>query len=208
MMHLGKVRLGLLWSRLAFAPKTLTKAWFVIVSLRPCGIKGAKQDIAVIADADTLTFQHPFGAATRIIVGAAGAVTLLAPYELLIRPGAPLFALGMIPFWIIAIGALSIGLLCITAALLGLTKTVRFDATQRVMDVRTEGSFSIKHRRTRPFADLGTVGVSEDCDTDGPPRYRLDIVIAARKRLFEIAVFPDRAAAEAAASRPRALLMR
>lgn len=168
----------------------------------------AKQGIAVIADADTLTFRQPFGTATRIIVGAAGAVTLLAPYELLIRPGVPLFTPGMIPFWIIAMSALSIGVVLVTAALLGLKKTVTFDAAQRVMDVRTDGSFGIRQRRARPFADLGPVSVSEDHDTDGPPRYRLDIAIAGRKRLFEIAVFPDRAAAEAAASRLRALLMR
>lgn len=149
--------------------------------------------------ANTLTFHQPFGTASRILVGLAGAATLIAPYELLIRPGVPVFTLGMVPFWFISLGALSVGAIFVGAALFGISRTVTFDPARRVMDVHGDGSLGMRVRRSHPFADLGAMRVDEHYDSDGPTRYRLSIAIAGRKRPFEINVFPSRPEAETAA---------
>ena len=73
--------------RLAIAPVFGISPSRVILSLPRSGIHAAQRDKAV----NTLTFHQPFGTAARVIVGIAGAATLLAPYELLIRPGVPVF---------------------------------------------------------------------------------------------------------------------
>src|SRR5262245_39856101 len=78
-------------------------------------------------------YHQPLTAVTRVFFLAGAAVTLLAPYDLLIRPGVPVFQLGMIPFWVIAGGACLVGLILLAAAILGYTKTVSFDRLRRRM---------------------------------------------------------------------------
>ena len=112
----------------------------------------------------------------------------------------------MIPLWIIALGALSIGVVCAAAALLGLTKTVTFDTAQRVMRTQADGSFGLRLRKDYPFTDLGPVTVTADDDTDGPTRYRLAVAITGRKQPFEIETFARDADAKAAAERVRAAI--
>ena len=153
-----------------------------------------------------LTFHQPFGTAARVIVGIAGAATLLAPYELLIRPGVPVFTPAMIPLWIIALGALSIGVVCAAAALLGLPKTVTFDTAQRAMRTQADGSFGLRLHKSYPFADLGAVTVTADDNTDGPTRYRLAVAITGRRHPYEIETFAREADAQTAAERVRAVI--
>lgn len=153
-----------------------------------------------------LTFHQPFGIVARLIVGAAGAWTLIAPYELLIRPGVPVFSVGMIPFWFILLGALSIGATLFGAALFGISRTVRFDPPRRAMDVHGEGSIGMRVRRSHASADLGAMSIDEPYDSDGPTGYRLSIFVAGRKRPLEITVFPSRPEAESTADAVRKLI--
>jgi len=151
-------------------------------------------------------YHQPMPISTRVILVIGAGITLLAPYELLVKPGVPVFRLGMAPFWVIAGGASLIGALLLAAAVLGFTKTVRFDFTSRRMVLRAEGVFRISRIWSYPFNRLGVLAVRADSNTDGPTVYRLEILIDGRRRPFEIAVFQTEELAKAEADRLRMLL--
>jgi hypothetical protein len=155
---------------------------------------------------DDPVYHQPLTVATRILCLVGAAVTLLAPYELLIKPGVPFFRFGMIPLWVIAGGALLVGLVCLAAAVLGYAKTVSFDRTRRRMVLRAEGLFGISRLYSYPFDRLGMPAVRADSSSEGPTAYRLEIPIAGRRRPFEIAVFHAEDTARAEAERLRMLL--
>src|SRR5262245_38305449 len=153
-------------------------------------------------------YHQPLTAVTRVFFLAGAAVTLLAPYELLIKPGVPVFQLGMIPFWLIAGGACFVGLICFAAAILGYAKTVSFDRLRRRMVLRADGIFRITRIRSYPFDRLGAPSVRSDSSSDGPTTYRLEIPIDGRRRVFEVAAFDTEEKANAEADRLRTLLGR
>jgi len=155
---------------------------------------------------DDAVYHEPITIFTRVLLFLAGLVPLLAPYELLIRPGVPVFQLGMFPFWVIAIGASCVSLLLLAAAVLGFTKTVHFDRERRQMTLRADGIFGLSHVRTYAFERLGMPGLRRDDDTEGPPVYRLEIPVAARRRPIEIAVFKTEPEATIEADRLRMIL--
>jgi hypothetical protein len=157
---------------------------------------------------DGPTYHQPLTVATRILCVVGAGVTLLAPYELLIKPGIPVFQLGMIPFWVIAGGALLVGLVFLAAAVFGFAKTVSFDRKRRQMILRADGIFRISRIWSYPFDCLGMPAVRADSSSDGPTVYRLEIPIDGRRRLFEIAVFYAEDTAKAEAERLRTLLDR
>jgi hypothetical protein len=153
-------------------------------------------------------YHQPMTVVMRVFVFIGAALTFLAPYDLLIRPGIPVFQLGMIPAWIIAGGASLLGVLLLMAAILGFSKTVRFDLAGRRMVLRADGIFRITRIWSYPFDRLGTPAVRADSSSDGPTVYRLEIPIEGRRRLYEIAVFDTRETANAEADRLRTILRR
>jgi hypothetical protein len=157
---------------------------------------------------DGPVYREPMSIVTRIILAAAAAVTLLAPYELLIKPGISVFQLGMIPCWAIAGGAIFVGLVFLAAAVLGFSKTVRFDPLGRRMTMQADGLFRLCWSSSHPFDRLGEPAVRADSSSDGPTVYRLEIPIDGWKRRFQVAVFDSAETAEAEASRLRTLLGR
>jgi len=155
---------------------------------------------------DDAIYHEPMRGLTRVLLFLAGLVPFLAPYELLIRPGVPVFRLAMIPLWVIAIGATCVGIVLLAAAVLGFTKTVHFDRQRRLVIVRADGIFGLSHVRTYAFERLGMPGVRMDDDTEGPPVYRLEIPVTGRRRPIEIAVFKTEAEATVQADRLRTIL--
>jgi hypothetical protein len=151
-------------------------------------------------------YHQPMPVSTRVILVIGAGITLLAPYELLIKPGVPVFRLGMVPFWVVAGGASLIGVLLLAAAVFGFTKTVRFDFASRRMILRADGIFRISRIWSHPFDRLGMPVVRADSNTEGPPAYRLEIPIDGRRRPFEIATFQTEELAMAEADRLRMLL--
>ena len=155
---------------------------------------------------DDPVYYEPISAFTRVFLFLAGLVPFLAPYELLIKPGVPVFRLGMIPFWVIAIGATCLGLLLIAAAVLGFNKTVRFDRKRRLLILRADGILGFTRVWTLDFGHLGMPVVRRDDSSEGPPDYRLEIPVRGRRRPMEIAVFKAETEAIAQADRLRIIL--
>ncbi len=154
-----------------------------------------------------LVFRQPLGAIARIILCLGGVVALSAPHELLIRPGVPLLQWGMVPFWIIGIAAGMIGALFLLAGILGLTRTVTFDAAAREMLVDGNGSFGIGWRTRYLFADILELNIVEEPQSEGPARYALQAIVAKASGPVEIDTFASEAEAIAAEAKIDALML-
>lgn len=155
----------------------------------------------------TLVFRQPLGAIARLIMAGAGTLALSAPHELLIRPGVPLLQWGMLPFWVIGIVAGLLGAVLLLAGVLGLTRTVTFDATARQMFVDGNGSFGIGWRTRYRFADVLELNVIEEPQSEGPPRYALQAIVANAKGPVEIDSFASESEAIRAEAKINALML-
>ncbi len=158
-------------------------------------------------DGRKLVFHQPLSVISRVILGLGGALALSAPHELLIRPGVPLFQLGMLPFWIIGILAGLIGATLLLAAILGLTRTITFDADARMLFVDGNGSFGIGWRARYTFADILELNVIPDSPFDGPRRFVLHAVVANARGPVEIDTFESEMAALEAKAKIEALML-
>lgn len=143
----------------------------------------------------------------RDALGAvAGLFCFLPAHELLIRPGVPVLRLGMLPMWIVSLGALSIGVPLIAAAILGISRTVMVDPHATDLRELGAGAFGLRFQRRHAFRDQGQPTVRRDDFTDGPPRCEVVVPNAARKRPILIETYADETAAGDAARRIAAVL--
>lgn len=154
-----------------------------------------------------LVFHQPLGALARIVMVAGGALALSAPHELLIRPGVPLLQWGMLPFWIIGVVAGMIGALFLLAGVLGLTRTVTFDAASRELRVDGNGSFGIGWSARYAFADILEFDIVKHEQSEGPPRFVLQAVVSGASGPLEIDTFPGEGEAIAAQAKIEALML-
>lgn len=123
-------------------------------------------------DGDRMVFVDGFGLLPRLVFGGLGVLSLLAPWELLIRSGDP-FRLVVLPFWIISLGALSVGVPMLIGAVLGLERTLVVDMDQRYVVETTRGAFGLRYERRRHFVDLIDLEVEESSFSDGPTRWNV-----------------------------------
>ena len=154
-----------------------------------------------------LVFHQPLGWVARAVMVAGGALALSAPHELLIRPGVPLLQWGMLPFWIIGVLAGMIGAVLLLAGVLGLTRTVTFDAGSRELRVDGNGSFGIGWSARYAFADILELEILKDEQTEGPPRFVLQAVVAGAKGPLEIDTFASEPEAIGAEAKIQALML-
>jgi hypothetical protein len=159
------------------------------------------------ADRAKLVFHQPLSWFTRAFLIGGGALALSAPHELLIRPGVPLLQWGMLPFWIIGVVAGLIGAVLLLAGILGLTRTVTFDAAARELRVDGNGSFGIGWSERYPFADILELGIVKLEQSEGPPRFVLQAVIARAKGPLEIDTFSSEHDAIGAEGKIQALML-
>jgi hypothetical protein len=108
----------------------------------------------------SLTFVHLNPWPSRILIGAAGLIPLMAPYELLWRQSAP-FSLAMLPFWLLSIMALSIALPLILGAILGISGQTVIDLTGRELRTHAIDMGSLRWTRVYPLATIATIDVRE-----------------------------------------------
>lgn len=108
----------------------------------------------------------------RILQGAAGLFCFLPLWDFFIRPGGNPFQLGLLPFWIIALGAMSIGLPLLAGAVLGGKSAIRLDGESRQVSVTTRSPFSHRTRQWR-FDAIRSVDVVENSWSDGPASHDL-----------------------------------
>lgn len=154
-----------------------------------------------------LVFRQPWSPYARALAGAAGVLALSVPHELLIRPGVPLFQVAMIPFWIIGVSAGLFGALLVFAAVLGLTRSVTFDAETRAMEVDGNGSFGISWKSRYTFSDILELNVIREPQRNQPPRFTLQATVANASGPVEIDTFNNEAAAQDAEARINRLML-
>lgn len=153
-------------------------------------------------DDDLCVFHHPMPAFVRIVIGIGACFTFLAPWELLLRPGLHPFHLGMLPFWIISLGALSIGLPLLAAAIVGATRTLTFDfRRRRLIEVLDSRTFGLTWTRDFGFAEIAAIAVEKNTFTDGPDEWDVFVRVRDRKRPLAVAKRSSEEAADALARR-------
>ena len=158
--------------------------------------------------AGPIVFHEPLAPAVRLVIGAAGFLPFLAPYEFLIKPGAPLFAAGMVPFWLLSLSAMIVGGVFLFSAVFGASRTVTVDARDRMIRVEMKGMFRLNKTWTHAFIGVRNIGVVCEQFSDGPPRYAVKAQISGEARPVLIAEFPDEKPANALADRLRAIVAR
>ncbi len=158
-------------------------------------------------DRGKLIFHQPLHWIARVTLIGAGALALSAPHELLIRPGVPLFQWGMLPFWLIGASAGLLGAVLLLAGILGLTRTVTFDAETRGLRVDGNGSFGIGWSERYAFADILELGIVKQEQSEGPPRFVLHAVLARAKGPLEIDTFASEHEAILAEAKIQALML-
>lgn len=150
-----------------------------------------------------IVFHTPMPTFVRILLAGAAAMTFLAPWELLIRPRVDPFHLAMLPFWIISLGALSIGLPLLLAAIVGADRTVRFDAERRRLIETGRTAAGLTWNRAWGFDEIETVVVEKDTFTENGESWDVFLRLRGRKKRFPVAARGSRAAAETLADRLR-----
>jgi hypothetical protein len=154
-----------------------------------------------------LVFHQPLGWFARTLLIGGGVLALSAPHELLIRPGVPLLQWGMLPFWVIGVTAGLIGAVFLLAGILGLTRTVTFDAKARELRVDGNGSFGIGWSERYAFADILELDIIKQEQSEGPPRFVLHAVIARAQGPLEIDTFASEREAIAAEEKIQTLML-
>lgn len=143
---------------------------------------------------DRMTFHEPCGLVLRAVLLFGAAVTFMAPWELLIRPGHP-FELGKLPFWFISAGALSIGLPMLVGAILGLERTLTIDFSERRFEEAGRGQFGLRLNRSRPFDHLDDLAVIEHQWSDGPVEWSVEARFRAPGKPWPIRTLTNEVAA-------------
>ena len=150
---------------------------------------------------DALVFRQSMSIGLRWFAAAAALFCFFPAYDLLIRPGVPVLALGMVPMWLISLAAGALGLFLLAAAILGPARTVIFDPATRELRDHGAADFGLRWSRRYPFRDLGAPTVERVCETDGPDSWRVAIPCAGRERPLGIESYQEEAAAQEAANR-------
>lgn len=157
---------------------------------------------------ETLEIMSRMPLGSRIVIGLAGAIPLLAPYELLVLPGweralSPAFLFALI----ISAGAVVVSGLFVFAAIAGLNERMRFDAGAAVFTyVRSAPVLPLKSV-SLPFGAIDRVEVAVHTWSEGPDTFSIRVV-AADGRMFDSASSESRAEVEGYAEHIRALLGR
>jgi hypothetical protein len=157
---------------------------------------------------EALVFRQSMSVGLRWFIAGAGLFCFFPTYDLLIRPGVPVLQLGMVPMWIIALGAGALGAALLAAAVLGPKRTVIFDPAAGELRDLGAADFGLRWSRRYPFRDLGTPTVERVYESDGPDTWRVVIPCAGRSQPLSIESYKEEAAAQDAANRIAAVIAR
>lgn len=154
-----------------------------------------------------LVFRQPLGWPARALLAGGGIFALSVPHELLIRSGVPLFQWAMLPFWLIGLPAGFLGAILLLAGVLGLTRTVTFNAEKRELRVDGNGSFGIGWSERYKFSDILELETLKDEQGEAPPRFVLHAIVARAKGPLEIDTFASESDAIAAEAKIERLML-
>lgn len=114
--------------------------------------------------------------AFRLVLALIGLFPLVAPYELLIKPG---WRDWLNPFFLfflaISLGAMAVSVGFILAGLAGLSQRICFDIPARMLIYESD-SVLIRFRQVRyRFADVEQIEIIEHDWSEGPTTYNLQV---------------------------------
>jgi len=128
----------------------------------------------VVETEDTLEVTSPMPVGRRVLFGLLALIPLLAPYELLLKPGwenilNPFFGFAAI----ISLGAILVSAFLLWAAIAGLESRARFDLQPRSLTTAFWAPIVPLTVRTYSLNDLQTVEVETTEWSDSGPSYSL-----------------------------------
>lgn len=153
-----------------------------------------------------LVFRQAMSPGIRVVMALTGLFCFFPTWDLLIRPGVPVLELGMLPMWIIALGAMALGLVLLAAAILGPSRELIFDAVAAELRELGAGAFGLRWQNRYSFRELGVPAVQHETETDGPTRFAVMIPCARRKQRLRVDSYDSEAEAEETARRIAAVL--
>ena len=146
--------------------------------------------------ADKLEFVSSFSPMARIIFLLFGFIPLLAPYELLIKPSwNGKFNIVMIFFLIISIGAVTISVFFISAALFGRSQHFQFDGAKRVLKYRFKTAINPFREERYDFSQIEILEIKANEWDSGSDSYDISMKIRG-KREMKFGEFRSRQEAE------------
>jgi len=130
----------------------------------------------VVETADALEVTSPMPAGRRVLFGLLALVPLLAPYELLLKPGwetifHPLFGFAAI----ISLGAMLVSAFLVWAAIAGLVTRASFDLRRRTLTTAFWAPVVPLTMHTYSLNDLRAVRLETTESSEGPPSYSLQV---------------------------------
>jgi hypothetical protein len=130
----------------------------------------------VIETGDTLEVTSPMPVGRRVLFGLLAIFPLLAPYELLLKPGwesilNPFFGFAAL----ISLGALCLSAFLVWAAIAGLESRARFDLPHRTLTTAYWAPVVPLTMRTYSLNDLCAVRIETIEWSEGSPSYSLQI---------------------------------
>lgn len=148
-----------------------------------------------------LVFRQIMPPAMRVVLVAAGLFCFFPAYDLLIRPGVPVLQLGMLPMWIIALGAGALGIVFLLAGILGLSRRLIFDAVAAELRELGAGAFGLRWQNRYAFRELGAPAVQRETDSEGPTRFAVLIPCMRLKQRLRVDSYDTEAEAADVAQR-------
>jgi len=122
-----------------------------------------------------LEFTETLSTGTRVFLFILGLFPWLALYELLIKPDWSEFTLVTLFFLVISLGAVTVSLGFIGAAVFGVNQIVAFELTARSITHRYETTVNAQRTRRYSFNDIAKSEVREHDWDNGPDTYSLEI---------------------------------
>ncbi|MHB2206512.1 hypothetical protein [Methylobacterium sp. CM6257] len=117
---------------------------------------------------EVVRFEEAFGGGARAILGVAGLVPLLAPWEFLVRPGITAFDTVTLLPWLVSAGALAAGLPLLGVALLGFLRTVTIIPGDGLLSERERGPFRLTWTRSQALEWVAGIGVDPEAWSGEP----------------------------------------
>ena len=127
---------------------------------------------------DTLEIESTLPAGTRVLFLLLALFPLLAPYDLILRPGwhsdlnVPFFFAALV-----SLGALAVSALLAWAALAGLDARTRFDRRSGLITHSVRAPVLSRRTARYPLASLGRLEIQTHDWSDGPPSYSLRMIL-------------------------------
>ncbi len=125
---------------------------------------------------DTLVVEERMRPAGRVVLALLALFPLLAPYELLVRPGwDAILNLFFVFAALISLGAMLVSAFLFWAAVAGIDSLVRFDRAAGTFTYTGRAPVMPARRRVYPLAAVRDLKIVEHDWSDGAPSYTLEV---------------------------------